>query len=260
MASNAELFRQVREKHPFVVHVTNIVTVNDCANVCIAMGGSPCMSMYNDDVLDLAAACDAVVVNMGTLDGQAVGDALWSAAVKATNLHKPVVFDPTGAGASKFRNMWSGSFIQYLIPKAPESVVIKGNYGEIGYLSGLGGKVQGVDSAGADDPKAAAEKLAKDNHCIVAATGPVDYVSDGETTLELRHGTPMQNLVSGTGCMLSSVVGCFVGANGVSLESVAAAIDAFNIAAENAAKVSKGPGTFHMNLMDAVYNLKEEEL
>jgi hydroxyethylthiazole kinase len=91
-------------------------------------------------------------------------------------------------------------------------------------------------------------------------TGETDYVSDGTRTVTLNNGVPMMDCVSGTGCMASSVVGCYVGANGVSVESVAAAICAFSIAGELALPESKGPGTFKMYLMDAMFNLTAEQL
>ncbi len=254
------MMAEVRSKRPLVVHVTNVVTVNDCANVCLAAGGSPCMSMSPSDAAELVHAADAVVVNIGTPDSEMVGDALLAAAKGAVTAGKPLVIDPVGVGASIIRTALTKKILSECVPLSPSTCIVKGNAGEIGYLSGIGGNVRGVDSAGASDTAASVKALAESLGCVVAATGPVDYVSDGKEVINLTRGTLLEEAVSGTGCMVSSVTGCYAGACGVSVDSVAAAITVFNAAAENAAKISAGPGTFHANLMDSLYNLKKEDL
>lgn len=255
----AAMMAEVRRRRPLVVHVTNVVTINDCANVCIAAGGSPCMSMSPSDAAELARVSDAVVVNIGTPDSEMIGDALLSAARTAATMKKPLIIDPAGAGASIIRTALTKKILSECVKLSPSTCIIKGNAGEIGFLSGIGGQVRGVDSAGASDAEQATRSLAQTYGCIVSCTGPTDYVSDGNTTLALSRGTPMEETVSGTGCMVSSVTACYAGACGVSVESAAAAITAFNIAAEKAAAVSAGPGTFHVNLIDSIYNLREED-
>ncbi|MGN0098232.1 MAG: hydroxyethylthiazole kinase, partial [Candidatus Methanomethylophilaceae archaeon] len=139
--------------------------------------------------------------------------------------------------------------------------VIKGNQGEMGILSGVGGDVKGVDSHGVSgDVSEIVRGIARRYGCIAAATGVQDYVSDGETVVRLSNGHDLLGSVSGTGCMVSSVVGCYVGANGPSVDSVTAAISAFNISAEYAARASNGPGTFKPALLDAMYNLSSDDL
>lgn len=253
------MMEKTRRSRPLVVHVTNYVTINDCANICIAAGGSPCMSVEPSDAADLVRIADAVVVNIGTPDDGIVGRALMSAARTAAELGKPLVLDPAGCGASAIRTDLTKRIIDECVRLSPSACIIKGNAGEIGFLSGMGGKVRGVDSAGADDAKASTLGLAQSLGCVVSCTGATDYVSDGKDVIALDRGTPMEENVSGTGCMLSSVTGCYAGACGVSLESAAAAITVFNVAAEKAEKVSAGPGTFRLNLMDAIYNLSKED-
>ena len=254
------IMRTVRSRRPLVVHVTNIVTVNDCANVCIAAGGSPCMSTEASDASDLVRIADAVVVNIGTPDRDVIGDALFAAAETAADLKKPLVLDPAGCGASGLRTDLTRRIIDGCISRSPSTCIIKGNAGEIGFLSGLGGEVRGVDSAGASDARGSAMGLARSLGCIVSCTGPTDYISDGKDVFSSSRGTPMEENVSGTGCMVSSVTGCYAGACGVSVASAAAALTVFNTAAEKAAAVSAGPGTFRLNLMDAIYNLSEDDL
>ena len=251
--SESDYMIKVKENRPLVHHITNYVTVNDCANVTICAGGSPVMSDEATDIVDITRISSALVLNMGTLNGRTVRSMILSGKIANEN-GIPVVFDPVGVGASAYRNQVADRILTEV-----KVDVIKGNAGEIGVLSGIGGEVRGVDSVSSNNEKVATETLAKKYGCVVAMTGETDYVSDGTTTMSLKNGVPMMDCVSGTGCMASSVVGCYIGANGVSVGSVAAAISAFSIAGELALPGSKGPGTFKMNLMDALFNLTTEQ-
>lgn len=247
----SEYLSKVREVRPLVHHITNYVTVNDCANMCICAGGSPVMT-DGPDTSDMVAISSATVLNIGTLNPRTV-DAMISAADAAVG-RIPMVLDPVGAGATPYRTDVS----EMLMSRHPD--VIKGNAGEIGVLSGLGGDVRGVDSHGSADIVSSVRSLASARGCVVAATGETDCVSDGKTTLILRNGSRMMEKVSGTGCMLSSVVGCYVGACGADVLSVASAISALNVASEHAEKRCGGPGTFKPALLDAMDALAGDEL
>ena len=190
---------------------------------------------------------------MGTLNERTV-DSMMLAGKIANENRIPVVFDPVGAGASKYRNQ-----VADMILDKVKVAVIKGNGGEIGFLSGTGGEVKGVDSVSASNEVAAVESLARKYNCVVAMSGKTDYVSDGKKTVRLSNGHDLMGRVSGTGCMLSAVVGCYVGANGASVESVSSAITAFSLAGEIAGPKSEGPGTFKPKLLDALFNLTEEQ-
>ena len=179
---------------------------------------------------------------------------MMTAARIASESDIPIILDPVGAGATSFRTTTAERLMSF----GPS--VIKGNAGEIGFLSGLGGDVRGVDSHGADDVAEAARTLAERMGCIVVATGKTDIVSDGKTTLMLSNGSDYLSTVSGTGCMASSVAGCYAGACGASVGSMAAAISAFNIAGEIAERNCRGPGTFKPALLDALWSLDAETL
>ena len=246
---------EVRAKTPLVHHITNYVTVNDCANICICAGGSPVMTDAIEDVDDMVSIAGALVINIGTLNRRTV-ESMHSSGMTASRAGIPVVLDPVGAGATPFRTSTAESLLEEVRPQ-----VLKGNAGEMGVLSGLGGDVKGVDSKGASgDLSEIVSSLARRHGCVAAATGEVDYVSDGIITLALMNGDRLLEAVSGTGCMLSSVIGCYVAACGPTVWSVAAAITAFNVAAEYAAKASKGPGTFKPALLDAMYDLDGDNL
>ncbi len=247
----SDYLAKVRAIRPLVHHITNYVTVNDCANICICAGGSPVMT-DGPDTADMVAIASSTVLNIGTLNPRTVDSML--VAADAASGRIPIVLDPVGAGATAYRTEVS----EKLMSKHPD--VIKGNAGEIGVLSGLGGDVRGVDSHGSSDVAEATRGLASAKGCIVAASGPVDYVSDGKTTLALRNGSEMMEKVSGTGCMLSSVIGCYVGACGADVFSVAAAISALNVASESAAGRCHGPGSFKVELLDSLDALTCEAL
>ncbi len=244
----------VRTARPLVHHITNYVTVNDCANICICAGGAPVMTDAAEDVPAMAALASAVVLNIGTLNERTVAS-MALAGRAANQAGAPVVLDPVGVGATAYRTAAAERLLREV-----KIAVIKGNAGEISVLAGLGGKVRGVDSVDAGDPADAARKLAQRTGAVVAATGPTDYVSDGRQTLTLHNGCGLLEKVSGTGCMVASVVGCYVGACGASAETVAAAISVFNIAAEMAAAEADGPGTFRPRLMDAMDALTAAEV
>lgn len=245
----------VRSKRPLVHHITNYVTVNDCANICICSGGSPVMTDALEDVVDMVSVADALVLNIGTLNAR-VNRSMITAGKVAKEHGVPIVFDPVGMGATPFRTSTALEIIRRVRPD-----VIKGNQGEMGVLSGIGGDVKGVDSQRVSGDMAGIVRcIAERYDCIAAATGVTDHVSDGESVIRLSNGHDLLGAVTGTGCMVSSVVGCYVGANQSSVDTVSAAISAFNISAEYAARASNGPGTFRSALLDAMYNLSSEDL
>ena len=207
------------------------------------------------DVPDMVAISNAVVLNMGTLNVRTV-ESMMTAGGEAKKKGIPVIFDAVGAGATRYRNEVAKIIINKVKPD-----VVKGNEGEISFLSGIEGGVRGVDSASSNENIGQTVKaLAKKLGCIVASTGKIDYVSDGEVLYQLSNGDDMEGNVSGTGCMVSSVIGSYVGANGPKAESVVAAISAFNIAAEHAATYCKGPGSFKVALFDELFSLGSDEL
>ena len=207
------------------------------------------------DIDDMVSIANAVVLNMGTLNERTVQSMLAAGNI-AKSKGIPVVFDAVGAGATSYRKTVAKMIIDIVKPD-----VVKGNDGEISFLSGIEGGVRGVDStASGTGMDTKVKDLALKLRCVVASTGEIDHVSDGKTVLELRNGHSLEGCVSGTGCMVSSVIGSYVGANGVSTESVAAAITAFNIAAEHAAKECSGPGSFKVALFDRLFDLKTEEM
>jgi hydroxyethylthiazole kinase len=258
----AVFVNRVRDKKPLVHHITNYVTVNDCANITLAIGGSPIMADAPEEAADIARISSALVLNMGTLNERTVRSML--AAGKAANESGvPVIFDPVGAGASTFRNETAARLLRDV-----RICVLRGNISEIRFLAGIQSETKGVDASESDlqntaDAAAVAKSLASRLDCTVAITGAVDAVSDGKRIVHIENGHPMLSNLTGTGCMCSSLIGAFCGATpDRPLEATVAALLAMGVAGEiayeNAGK--QGNGRFRVALHDAVSRLDADTL
>jgi hydroxyethylthiazole kinase len=251
----SELLRGLREKRPLVHHITNYVTVNDCANVTLFIGAAPVMAEAKEEVADMVSLAGALVLNIGTLRREQV-DSMVIAGQKANELGVPIVLDPVGAGATRYRTEVAARLLQQL-----QVAIIKGNAGEIGTLAGTGGIVRGVDSEGiSGDPEAVCRSLADMTGAAVVMSGPADIVTDGRRTVLVDNGHPMMGRISGTGCMASSLVGAFAPTSEDHVVTSAAALAAFGIAGERASKKAVGPYAFKAALMDEVAALTPDDL
>ena len=205
------LLNQVRESKPLVHHITNYVTVNDCANITLGIGASPVMADAIGEAADIAAIASCVVLNMGTLNERTIPSMI-AAGKSASAKGIPVVFDPVGAGASKLR----GDTAAQLISEVRLSV-LRGNISEIRFVAGLRSETKGVDASEGDIANAGntgqvAKGLAQKLGCVVVVSGAVDTVSDGNQIVHIKNGHPMLGNLTGTGCMCSSLIGSFCGA------------------------------------------------
>lgn len=253
----AKLLKEVKNKKPLVHHITNYVTVNDCANITLALGASPVMADDIEEAADMASVSSALVINIGTLNKRTI-ESMLSAGKKANEKGIPVVLDPVGIGATDLRTKTAEKLISEI-----KFSVIKGNMSEIKAIAGIKGKIKGVDS---EDSEAGGEKIAKDLssklNCIIAITGEKDIVSDGKRICTIENGHKMLSEVTGTGCMTASLVGSFSGVTKDYYLAAAAGICAMGIAGEKAYKSLKGNegiGTFRIRLFDGIYNLKEDD-
>ncbi|HTY90591.1 MAG TPA: hydroxyethylthiazole kinase [Methanocella sp.] len=249
------LLSEVREKRPLIHHITNYVTVNDCANATICIGAAPVMAHASDEVAEMVSLAGALVLNIGTLDDRQI-DTMLRAGTKANSLGIPVILDPVGAGATRLRTTSAERLIQDL-----DIAVIKGNVAEIATLAGARGDIKGVDSIGmTGEPLAMAKAFAYESGRIVAVSGPTDIVTDGKKALLVDNGHPLMGQVSGTGCMAASLTGAFTAVTKDYLSATAAAFAAFGLAGEKAAPLSRGPASFKVALLDEIYRLTPEEM
>jgi hydroxyethylthiazole kinase len=257
-----QTLEELRRKKPLVHHITNYVTVNDCANVVLAIGASPVMADDIGEVEDIASIASALVLNIGTLN-QRTAEAMLAAGKKANALNIPVIFDPVGAGASGLRNRTA----ERLLDEVRISV-LRGNISEIRFAAGLQAATKGVDASESDlagGPEAGrviAEKAARKFGCVAAITGATDIVSDGGRTVAIENGTRLLSDVTGTGCMCTSLVGAFCGASADYLVAAAGGVLSMGIAGELASEAAggKGNGSFHIAIIDAVGRLSAETI
>ena len=249
------LLSAVRSERPLIHHITNSVTINDCANITIAAGAAPVMAEAAEEVADMVAAAGALVLNIGTLSAVQV-EAMLIAGRRANELGIPVILDPVGAGATAFRT----ETVERLLD-ALDIAVLKGNAGEIGVLAGTGGSVRGVDSGGvAGDPVETARECARATGTVVAMTGAVDVVADEKRVFLVRNGDPVMDRLSGTGCMAASVVAAFVAVADDPMVASASALAAFGLAGERAAACARGPYSFRTALVDELAALTPDDL
>lgn len=244
------LLARVREARPLVHLITNTVTQNDVANATLAIGAAPVMAQAPEEVEAMVAQAGALVLNLGTPTVERV-DAMLRAARRAGAEGIPVVLDPVGAGATPFRT----AQIERLLGEI-RLACVRGNAGEIAALAGRPGAVRGVDAApgeAAEDGRARlAAALAARLHCAVAATAEVDVVTDGARLVRLAHGHPWLRQVTGSGCMATACIGAFAAVEPDALAAAVAGLACFEIAAEHAARIAAGPGSFRVALFDAL--------
>ncbi len=250
----SNLIKLVCEKKPLVYHITNYVTVNDCANITLAIGASPIMADAPEESADIACVSSALVLNMGTLNESAIASMV-SSGKSANGSCVPVVFDPVGAGFSAFRNKSAARILNEV-----KLSVLRGNISEVRFLAGIQSETKGVDASESDlqntnDAAIVAKTLSLQLNCVVAITGAVDVVSDGKKVIYIKNGHPMLSNLTGTGCMCSSLIGSFCGAAPDKLlEATVAALLTMGIAGEIAYDKAgiNGNGSFKVALHDAV--------
>ena len=261
-----EIFLRVRGRAPLVHCITNTVTINDCANIVLAAGGSPTMANNPQEVEEITGRCDALVLNLGQIDGERV-KAMLLAGRRANELGHPVVLDPVGAGASRLRSETAARLLGEL-----RFSLIRGNASEILSLLVKSEATRGVDAAEGDlvceenlrERARAAQALAEKTGAVVAVSGAIDLVAGAEKTAAVRNGHPMMARITGSGCMLGCLAGAFLGACPqepfeASLAAVAAMGVCGEIAAEKTLQSGAGTGTFRMHLLDAASTLGTAE-
>ena len=251
-----DTLRRLRETRPLVHQITNYVVMNETANATLALGALPVMAHAAEEVEEMVGFAGALVLNIGTLSGHWV-EAMLLAGKAANARGIPVVLDPVGAGATRFRTETAARILDEV-----DVTVLRGNAGEVATLVGVEAVVRGVESIGAGgEPADLARAAGRALGVVASVTGPVDHVSDGETVVAVANGDPLLAAITGTGCMSSAVTGCFLAAKPEApLEAAAEALVAFGVAGEDAAAVASGPGSFHVALYDALAALDPDTL
>ena len=255
---------EVRQKKPLVQCITNFVTVNDCANIILAAGGSPTMASHPLEVEEAVCGVQALVCNMGAIDKV---DSMILAGKTANRLGIPVVLDPVGAGGTQLRR----NAVKRLLDEV-HFTVIRGNASEIRYLAGQQSAGSGVDVSDVDEiternlesAVSMAADLAERLSSVIAVSGKIDVISDGKESCVLYNGCATMARITGSGCMLTALIGAFCGVNRNYFSAACSAVAAMGICGEIAEekRIRNGTGnaTFRTDLIDAVFNLTEEQL
>ena len=260
-----ELINKVKEINPLVLHYTNEVTINDCANITLALGASPLMSYSNEEVEEVVSIASSVVINIGTMNSSRL-DLFVKAGKAANKFNKPVILDPVGVFATKTRTDFTNKLLNEI-----KFDVVKGNVAEIKFIGGLDVRGQGVDSFDdGEDISEVIKKIAKKLGSIVVATGKSDFISDGNTVIKIFNGTSKLKSVTGTGCMTGSLIGSYLGAynnlegrerdNFKKVEAVAMGVLTMAVSGELADKDNISIGTFKEELMNNVYEMNVDKL
>lgn len=244
----------IRQQQPLLHCVSNLVSANDCANLALAVGASPIMAQAVQEMEEIAARADAVVLNTGTPD-EAKFAAARLAGQTANRRGVPVVLDPVGVGASRWRLAQAEALLQAVHP-----VILRLNAGEAAALLGMQGAGHGVDSLSAPEPpERLAVRLAEKQRCVVLLSGAEDIVADAARIRRVPGGSPQMRAVTGAGCMLSVLCGAFAAVQPDAFAAAEEAARFWKACAARAAGCARGPASFRLALLDAAGTIPDGE-
>jgi len=245
--------KKIREEKPLIHNITNMVAMNDTANIILAVGALPIMAHAKEEVEEMVKSAGALVLNIGTLTPEQIESMI--IAGQAGNIAGiPVVLDPVGAGATNLRTKSAINILEKV-----KVNIIRGNFAEVSILAGFKGNIKGVESVGSEKNSIEiACSLAQKYNQVVIITGKRDIITDGKRVVEVDNGSSMLRAITATGCMATSVIASFAAVYDDYVLSSMGALVCFGLAGEKAALKAEGPGTFKINLFDEIYNLDEE--
>lgn len=250
----ADLLSAVRDRAPLVQCITNTVVTNVTANALLALGAAPAMADLPGEAGPFAAIASGVLINLGTPYAEQREGAV-EAAASANAAGTPWVLDPVAVGALAVRTELAARLLEH------RPTIVRGNASEIIAVAGQGAGGRGVDAT--DDVDAslpAATALAARTGGVVAVSGAVDLVTDGERTVRVSNGTPLLTRITGGGCALGAVIAAFASVDDDPLATTVAAVASYTIAAELAAEGDPGPGSFQPRFLDALDALRPADI
>lgn len=244
----------VRSLSPLIQCITNFVSMDLTANTLLSAGASPAMLHSPNESPDFTPQVNALYINVGTLSDNWL-PAMELAAQLASKLNKPWVLDPVAAGASRFRLKACLDLISL------KPTVIRGNASEVIALAkaSFASSTKGVDSShDSTDAVEAAKSLAKSSGAVVAVSGTVDFVTDGNRTVGTRNGVPMMQKITATGCAVTALIAAFVAIDpSHAMEATASALAVFGVAGELGMETARGPASLRMHLIDSLHALDQ---
>jgi hydroxyethylthiazole kinase len=255
LKESALIWDNMKKKKPLVYHITNAVAISEEAHLALAIGARPVMAFSPEESSDMCGIADSLLLNIGTPSIEELYT-MKKALRKANEKGIPVLLDPVGYGATKFRN----EVVQDLL-NSGSFMVIKGNLGEIASLSGIKNAVSGVDSI-LKDPNIVREivcDLSKKYGAIIIATGEEDIISDGKVVYKTIGGSKLLSYITGSGCMVGTIITSTIAINN-NIDACISGLLAMKISAEKAEIGSNGPASFKIKLFDELYNLTGDSI
>lgn len=244
------MIEEVRKTNPLIHCLTNGVVQNITANGLLSFGASPIMANNPEEAADIAKIADAILINIGTLQNIEL-EAMKIAGKVANEQNIPVVFDPVGVGASRFRQR----VCQHLLEEI-QFTAIKGNAGEMAHLVGETIATKGVDSSHADVAllEKVAEKVAQQYNTLAVITGKTDIISDGQQTFRNDTGNDLLKTFTGSGCLLGALIAATLTSSRDPLQAIDELVHFYGSTADDVLKnkAVEGIGTFQMHFIDAL--------
>jgi hydroxyethylthiazole kinase len=251
----AQNLSALRTQKPLIHNITNYVVMNYTANALLAMGASPVMAHAQNEVEEMVSFAGALVLNIGTLTDDWILSMI-TAGRKASEQQIPVILDPVGSGATALRTESAKKIIAETRVR-----VIRGNASEILSLRHAESKTKGVDSIhSVEEAAKTATVLAQELDTTLAITGPVDLITDGQRVIRVKNGHPLMGFVTGTGCTATVTIGAFLAVDADPVTATATALAYFGLAGEIASQNASAPGSFMIQMLDALYTITPETL
>ncbi|MBE6887191.1 MAG: hydroxyethylthiazole kinase [Ruminococcaceae bacterium] len=250
-----EIRKKTVDRNPLVHCITNPISINQCANGILGIGARPMMAEHPQEVAEITQTADAVVLNIANITDIRMQSVKISAQT-AQNNNIPYIMDAVGVSCSSLRRSFVNDFLREFAPTA-----IKGNYSEIYALFNDSYNCAGVDadsSLATERIGETAAKLARKHNTMVLASGKTDIVTDGNTTVYINNGVPQLAQITGTGCLLGMLCGCYLSVDR-SINALVTACAVLGISGE-LSQTEKGNGTFFVNLMDNLSVLKDVQI
>lgn len=256
---NTHLINEIRkktvDKNPLIHCITNPISINQSANGILAVGARPMMAEHPLEVAEITRSADSLVLNLANITDARM-QSIKISAQTAQNNNIPFVMDAVGVACSVLRRNFAYDFLKEYQPTA-----IKGNYSEIYALSDSTYNSAGVDAdetLSIDKVSKTSVKLAQKYNTMVLASGKTDIVTDGKTVVYINNGVPQLAQITGTGCLLGMLCGCYLSVD-QSINALITACAVLGICGE-LSQTEKGNGTFFVNLMDNLSLLKAEQI
>lgn len=246
--------QKLKRTSPLVHNITNYVVMNSSANALLAAGASPVMAHSEDEVKDMVAIANALVINIGTLSEKWV-NAMKTAIRQANELNKPVVFDPVGAGATPYRTETVRELLE-----TGTMAIIRANASEIMAIVSAENRTKGVDSTQhAENALESAKILQREYQSVISVSGQTDYIVSEGTVAEIHNGHEFMPRITGMGCAATALTAAFAAVADNYTEAAVCGMALMGVAGELAALSSEGPGSLQVHFYDRLYHLTREE-